>query len=152
MAMTIKGQWLGVVGLGVMLTVGACAPADPPAKPSFATDVLPVMEAHCTRCHGANGLMLDPGVTSPTPLFRGPPKDGYFTQYGDMPGCPTMMPAAVVTKDNPNPGCQGASKLALRIKQYIHTDALRMPPPPSDPLSEWDLKLLDNWVDSGASP
>jgi hypothetical protein len=140
---------LGFVGLGLALTTTACAPADPPAKPSFATDVVPVMKAHCTRCHGANGLMGDPGVTSSNPLFHGPPTDGYFTQYGDMPGCPTMRQGGVMGS---NPGCQGAYSLRVSIKLYVHTDALRMPPQPSDPLSEWDLKLLDNWVDSGAMP
>ncbi len=145
MAMTIKRQWLGFVGLGVMLTLGACAPADPPVKPSFATDVLPVMEAHCTRCHGDNGsLNPDPQVINPT--FRTAPTDGYFTQYDDKTGCPTLRA--------PGPaGCQGAKALGLTtMKVYIHTDALRMPPRPSDPLSEWDLKLLDNWIAAGAPP
>src|SRR5258708_23647939 len=89
------------LGLALALLMTACAPADPPAKPSFATDVLPVMEAHCTRCHGGNGLLLDPGGTPSNPIFKGPPLDGYFTQYGDMPGCPTMRqgPGAL--------GCQG---------------------------------------------
>jgi hypothetical protein len=151
MSMTIKRQLLGLVGLGLVLalTTTACAPADPPAKPSFATDVLPVMKAHCTRCHGDKGLMGDPGVTAPNPLFHGPPLDGYFTQYGDMKGCPTMQAGALA---GTYPGCQGAFNMAAKIKIYITTDSLRMPPQPSDPLSDWDIKLLSNWVDSGALP
>src|SRR6266404_3868204 len=60
--------WVGL-GLALALLMTACAPADPPAKPSFATDVLPVMEAHCTRCHGGNGLLLDPGGTPSNPIL-----------------------------------------------------------------------------------
>ena len=138
--MTTK-QLIGFVALGLALAAGACAPADPPEKPSFAKDVLPVMEAHCVRCHGANGMLNgDAQVTNPT--YRTPPNTGYFDSYDDKAGCTVQ---GVM-------GCAGAKTLAASIKIYIHTPSLRMPPKPSDPLSDWDLKLLDNWVDSGAMP
>lgn len=123
------------VALTLGLGLGACAPADPPVHPSFATDILPVMEAHCTRCHGGNGtLTADPGGTSSMALFRGAPLNGYFTQYEDKTGCPTAQ-------------CAGAKTLAASIKVYVHNPKdLRMPPPPSDPLSDWELKLIDNWA------
>lgn len=135
--MTTK-QLLGLVALGLTLSLGACAPADPPVNPSFATDVLPVMKAHCVRCHGANGMLnADPGVTSTLALYRMAPTNGYFDTYEDKPGCvPTMTTY-----------CGGAKTEAALIKAYIHFgNDMRMPPLPSDPLSDWDIKLLDNWT------
>ena len=141
MATTIK-QRLGFgfmgVSLALALALGACAPEDPPANPSFAKDVLPVMKAHCVRCHGANDkLNGDPYSYPGFNKYNLPPNTGYFDTYEDKMGCvPTQTTF-----------CAGAKSLAAEFPIYLHASTnMRMPPAPADPLSDWELKLIDNWV------
>ena len=125
------------LGFGLALVMGACAPADPPADPSFATDVLPVMKMHCTRCHGDGGtLNADPNSLPP---YNTAPEVGYFTSYDDLPAAECKTAPAIL--------CTGAKTNAVTIHAYIHLpDESRMPPRPAARLSDWELQLLDNWT------
>ena len=127
--------------LPLALIVACGASADPPpANPSFAQDVLPVMNEHCVRCHGAGGE-LHGDKTSTNPAYQSPPETGYFNQYDDT------VVNGMVTK-------AGAKSLATEIKLYVHFgEMMRMPPAPAEPLSDWELKLIDNWVGApGTTP
>lgn len=139
MATTIK-QRLGFIGIGLALALGACAPEDPPANPSFAKDILPVMKAHCVRCHGANDKLNADPLSYPGPgpnKYNKPPITGYLDSYDVKAGCvPTQTSL-----------CAGAMALAPLIVAYIRDPSdLRMPPKPADPLSDWEIKLIANWA------
>lgn len=94
------------------------------------------MIARCVRCHGAGGHL------NGDPLYeRGtPPTDSYFAQYDDSGDC---VGAAAMTD-----ACmRGAKYYAGQIKVFIHLEGPgRMPPPPSDPLSDRQLEVLDRWL------
>jgi mono/diheme cytochrome c family protein len=139
MATTIK-QRLGFMGIGLALALGACAPEDPPVNPSFAKDILPVMKAHCVRCHGANDKLNADPLSYPGSgpnKYNMPPVTGYLDSFQDKAGCvPTQTSF-----------CAGAKTLAPSINVYVHfTSDLRMPPKPADPLSDWEIKLITNWT------
>ena len=133
------------LGLGLALTMGACEPADPPADPSFKTDVLPVMQAHCVRCHGANNtLNADPLSQAKPTAYNVAPETGFFDHYEDR-----MMGEGGCSL----PKCAGAASSALTIQLYIHNaPTTRMPPLPAEALSDWELKLLDSWTGTLAKP
>ena len=137
----------------------ACAgcavyPAEP-TSPTFAKDVQPILAAHCTRCHGGGGGILRKeiinGVESPSGVIQ-----CYLDNFADRGDC-TQNDAGV-----PSPTCQPgaqtcATSPAFRIfmEMYIHlpeSNPKRMPPPPSPPLNEWELTVVDRWIVNGAPP
>jgi hypothetical protein len=122
------------VCLGLGLSLAACAPPDGPAAPSFETDVKPIMLANCVRCHGQGGtLNTDPGLTGmlkgKTPLLT------YLDQYDSPQKTCSGVP------------CQGAMKSAISISTYITLSNYdRMPPRPSDPLSDHEIGIIQRWA------
>ncbi|HEX3697917.1 MAG TPA: hypothetical protein VH374_21265 [Polyangia bacterium] len=131
--------------LGLAIGAGACEPADPPADPSFKTDVLPLMQGHCVRCHGANNtLNADPLSQAKPTAYNVAPETGFFDHYEDR-----MMGEGGCSM----PRCTGAASSVLQIQLFIHAaSTTRMPPLPAEGLSEWELKLLDNWTGTLAKP
>ena len=133
-----RGAVLGSAALAV-LTFSACQ--EPvPKTPTFAVDVKPIFEAHCVRCHGAGGtLNKDPRAQEPAA-----PPNGYLDQYDDKVSC------ALDAAGNIPDSCLGGARYEAEhgnIRFYIHAKTgLRMPMPPSDPLSPWELELVDNWL------
>ncbi|HEY2903304.1 MAG TPA: hypothetical protein VGL59_22160 [Polyangia bacterium] len=128
-----------LVCLGLAIGAGACEPADPPADPSFKTDVLPLMQAHCVRCHGANNtLNADPLSQAKPTAYNVAPETGFFDHYEDR-----MMNEGGCMLGK----CAGAASSIATIQLYIHNPpTLRMPPLPAEALSDWEMKLLDNWT------
>jgi hypothetical protein len=130
----VRSSW---AWLALVVLAGCEEPV--PATPSFATDVRPIFEAHCVRCHGAGGtLNVDPRseeVAQPA---------SYLGQYDDVVDC---TPDAA---GNAPPTCVGGARYEAEIgniKPFIHGEVdPRMPPPPSDPLSRWELAVIDNWL------
>jgi hypothetical protein len=124
------------IGLGAL--AGACGPEHVPFEPTFATDVRPIMLSRCVRCHGGGGtLNKDPDHTG---LGAGAaPIDGFFDRLED--DCP----------DGAVTGCHGLLHYATppaQLPLYIHatSDDMRMPPPPSRPLSDLQLQVIDRWL------
>ena len=129
------------VSLAFVLAVVALSGCEKPVPetPTFAADVGPNFAAHCVRCHGAGGtLNSDPRAVNPdTP-------GAYLDQYADKVDCtldamglvpPTCVPAARFEAESGN------------LKVYLHgPEQLRMPPPPGQPLSPWELAVVDNWL------
>jgi hypothetical protein len=107
---------------GALLVGAAGCGNDAPLFPSYATDVKPILDAHCIRCHGAGGTdNLDP----------------------DMPPI-----AANNNAKMPNPGedfrtYAGAVKSAGLFKTTI--DTWPMPPPPSTALTPYERDTLVTW-------
>jgi hypothetical protein len=122
-------------------------PAEP-TSPTYANDVHPIFMARCARCHGAGGMLrkeLINDAESPAGVIQ-----CYLDNYEDRGDC-TLNDAGA-----PPPSCQpGAHTCAtaagykIFMEMYIHlpeSNPRRMPPPPSPPLNEWELKVIDRWI------
>jgi hypothetical protein len=142
MAITRPIRTLVGRALATALVLGAAGcstyPAAP-AEPAFDTDVLPIFQSHCTRCHDNN---LDGGPLHQ--VFRpdasgGPIKAGAPQLNAFGPCYPT---------DGGVPLCYLPSYGAA-IHTDIHRaedDSQRMPLPPSRPLNEWEMNVVDTWL------
>jgi hypothetical protein len=146
------GLFGGLVAALALGGVGCVSYPSPPSQPAFDTDVLPIFQAHCTRCHGNGpdgGAFNAAGVPGTTYNAAGPPQpDGPFlTQFGDT--CPPLADGGAGTCFNsPASKCIcGALVYAPMITMYIDPDySERMPPPPAPPLNDWELKVVNAWT------
>jgi hypothetical protein len=135
----------------VLIGVAACSPAKPDS-PTFANDVRPILIAHCTRCHGGGGMLNgDPISTSPT--YRTPPLDGFFDTYEDQGDC-TADGGSI---PRPPVCMHGAHSYAVAPLQSLWTSYVPslMPPPPAAALNDWELSVLNHWIQNpvcGAGP
>jgi hypothetical protein len=115
-----------------------------PKNPSFDVDVKPLFEAHCVRCHGAGGtLNKDPLSVLATEV----PGNGYLASYQDVRDC---TPDAML--NTPKDCARGARSEAEMgsIDFYLHfPGVLRMPPAPSEPLTDWEMELVETWLKNG---
>lgn len=116
----------------IVLFLDACVAKDPGAvRPKrmveFARDIQPILNAHCTECHG--GVKAAGSVSF---VYE----DQVINAEGDSG-------TAIVT-----PGDIDASELFTRI---ISTDDDRMPPTDGHaPLSEDNVELIRRWIQEGA--
>ena len=133
--------------------VGCVSYPSPPSQPAFDTDVLPIFQAHCTRCHGngpdggAFNVASVPGVVYPDGGGPNVPTGPFLTQFGDT--CEPLSDGTPGTCANPNAVCShcGALIWVTQIKQYIDPGfTLRMPPPPAPVLNDWELKVVNSWT------
>ena len=130
-------------GLAAALALGAAGCTiypSAPAEPAYDTDVLPIFQAHCTRCHDNN---LDGGA--PHTVFL-PAANG-----GPMMATPPSLSqfGPCVVSDGGAPTCYnpGAGGYALPIQMFVHlTTSVRMPLPPAPPLDDWELNVIDAWA------
>ena len=112
-----------------------------PVAPAFDTDVLPIFQAHCTRCHDNN---LDGG---PNHAAYRPDANG-----GPLPaGAPHLaLFGPCYPSDGGAPVCYAnAAAYRVLIGTDIHraeSDILRMPLPPARQLDEWELNVIDAWL------
>src|SRR3954462_5618391 len=105
---------------GIALLAGAAAPAFG-AAPDFRRDVLPVLQAHCLKCHGDGAKKGGLDLRSPALMLQGG----------------TTGPAVVA----------GNSAKSLLIEQVTQG---RMPPGRAAKLSGGQVATLRAWVDAGA--
>lgn len=138
MRLTEKTLALAALALAALATV-ACAP-EKPATPSYARDVAPIFEAHCTRCHTSkNGGPLANPATGKTPLVC---RLDFYD--GDPATCAPADGGA------PPPACWGAHFCATSfggpLKSYINGVTDPMPPPPSTLLNDWERDIVERWV------
>jgi hypothetical protein len=129
----------GLAAVLGMLQIGCTVYPAVPAQPAFDTDVLPIFEAHCTRCHGAgpNGGALNnayiPGMGN---LQAAAPCLNQFGNNSNSYTCPA-----------------GAASYATRglIWKYIQPGYVqRMPPPPAPLLDPWEMEVIDAWISENA--
>jgi mono/diheme cytochrome c family protein len=111
-----------IAGIVMAATLAACNPA-PPAEPTWDADVGPLLAAHCVRCHRSPPF-ADPAIQTPT-----------------RPRVPaTRLDVYEVT----------AMESALIVGQVTRSDpAFRMPPPPSDRLTHYEIEVLTRWDRNG---
>jgi hypothetical protein len=133
------GGWFGGVALAALALAGCEKPV--PATPTYSKHVLPILEAHCVRCHGSGGtLNADPHSLEPTSS----PPNGYLNQYEDKVDCtPDANGLYPLT-------CVGGAHYEAvngNLYDFIHGIAQpRMPLAPAAPLDDWELSVLDNWL------
>jgi hypothetical protein len=131
-----------VRGLSLALALGGAgctAYPSAPAEPAYDTDVLPIFQAHCTRCHDNN---LDGGP--PHTVFLPAANGGPMT--AEPPSLSQFGPCVV--SDGGVPTCYppGAGGFHAVIQTNVHlTNSMRMPLPPSAPLDDWELNVIDAW-------
>ena len=121
----------------------ACAPDEGPvpANPTYANDVRPIFIAQCVHCHGAND-MLNVGDVNGAP---NKPAYCYLQRYESTGDCsnPGML-AADCKRGAGSALC--TTQVPLRINL---ASSLRMPPPPADPLTNWQKEVIYNWEMTG---
>ena len=122
-----------------------CSPEPPPANPTYMNDVRPIFIAHCTRCHG-EGEMLHSMIQANG--FANKPSFCYLQRYDDAGDCSGTPP-------NPEVCFFGASAplCVMQAPLYITQPAgseLKMPPPPADPLTDWETEVITRWAANGA--
>ena len=105
------------ISAAVAVGAAACGPSVP-ANPDWATDVLPILQARCNRCHDATIGRADPAIkqTSASPRTA----IGDFTNQASA----TMFGTLIVT--------------------YV-TTLKTMPPLPAAPLDDWEIEVLKNF-------
>jgi hypothetical protein len=100
-----------------------------PVMVSYERDIKPLMEAHCIRCHGAGGtLNADPDI--PQIMNVRQPNATDFTSLVSANGHVGLMTYT------------GPGEVALESSVNL----LPMPPPPSDPLTQYERDLLFTWA------
>jgi len=130
-----------IICLSALAGLAACQPSKP-GTPTFSDDVQPILVAHCTRCHGAGGMLRgDPMSTLIT--YKSPPIDGFFNNYDDQGDC-------IVDGGSPPrpPICMhGAHTYATTfLSLWTNYVPSLMPPSPAAPLNDWELNVLNRWI------
>jgi mono/diheme cytochrome c family protein len=138
-SMRAHGLLLVTVLTGAALVAGAGCLNAIPDRPSYERDIKPLMEAHCIRCHGAGGtLNTDPDIPPPPHAkVQGPPLNSDFTSLQGENGHFGLMNYTL-----------GGSPGVVFLKTYVEGTLGPMPPPPADPLTNWERDLLFTWANN----
>jgi hypothetical protein len=151
----LVGLFGGLAAALALGGVGCVAYPSPPSQPAFDTDVLPIFQAHCNRCHGDGpdgGAFNAAGVPGRTYNSAGPPQPNgpFLTQFGDT--CPPQADGSAGSCFINATNCKcGAFVYAqpptFYISEYIAPGYSEpMPPAPAPPLNDWELKVVNAWV------
>jgi hypothetical protein len=144
---TQSPELMFVVAGALALLAGCQEPV--PGQPTYTTDIKPLFEAHCVRCHSADGV---DGSTGKDPrAINGYATDQPVSHLGSFADVGDCDPDAGF--DAQPPCVRGAQYEALvgPMSLYIHTTlSVRMPLAPSEPLTSWELSLVDKWIANGA--
>ena len=131
------------LALALAGAVLGCSP-QVPANPTYTNDVQPIFIAHCVRCHGAGEMLHTMLING----FPNSPSWCYLHRYDDMGDCTTMPIDPAVCKFGAH-----ATLCVTQAPSFITQPAdspSRMPPPPSDPLTDWETETILRWTKNGA--
>jgi hypothetical protein len=122
----------------------ACS-EEPPAVPSWDVDVYPILRGSCGHCHGVTAR-FGSGLTPETryDICNSEPFNTFFAAE--------KVWITGFNEQMQKPNVAGASPSASLLAAYTKTSflpAMRMPPPPADPLSDYQQTVLQRWVDAG---
>ena len=117
--------------------------------PTYTNDVRPILMAHCVRCHGAGGtLNTNPDVTS---VVLPAPRQCYLQRFEDEGDCTDRNDLTACRRGAGYCGTLNGtvSLITERVLSSPET-GLIMPPPPAEPLNDWEKEVLTRW--STATP
>jgi hypothetical protein len=169
-----KARLIHLLRIGLLASVGAWGAGctvypSTPSQPAFDTDVLPIFQSHCIRCHGAgppdggphpalNPLNLNPGSAvnydggqSCYLLTAGQfarADDAGIHQYS-VPDLTRFGPCQMKGVCNPRLGGAGAyagPTGPIETDVHMRGNCSQMPPPPAPVLDDWELKVIDAWT------
>jgi len=117
--------------------IAGCTPVEPPARPAWDQHVMPLLQGRCNHCHGETwGKNLDPDSGAPLP----PATRLDFC----MNGTAAMQEVGVGVSF----GAAAALKMFFmpQFEPDAKTGRANMPPPPAEPLSEYEYQVLKKWA------
>lgn len=126
--------------LTLAMAVLACS-EDPPPVPSWDLDVYPILRGSCGHCHGAT---VKPGFTPESRYdicTSAPFNTAFAAEKLWISGFDDVKQQPFVAGAGPS-----ASLLATYTKSGF-LPAMRMPPPPASPLSDYEQTVLQRWAD-----
>jgi hypothetical protein len=138
------GRCLSLIAVAALAALAGCGEEPVPEHPTWEPTMRQLFAAHCVRCHGLGGtLNRDPlvfgGTDSPARL--------YLDRFADEGDC-TYDPVSMTVPASCRPGAlSNAASIKLYAVTAKDTDGMRMPPAPSDPLSDWEKQLVARWCD-----
>ena len=129
-----------LVVLGVSIAVAGCSDDDDgngtmdpgPTPVAYATEIQPIFDAECVRCHGEGGnggLDLRPGVSRDNMV--GIESQGYAPALRVVAGSPST---------------------SVLHEKVADTGAFGTAMPPSTGLSSGEVELIRRWIEEGANP
>jgi hypothetical protein len=111
--------------------------------------VLPIFEAHCTRCHDNNPdggplhEVFRPDASGGPVTARPPGLSVFGPCYPYNGGALACYSNAAAFAVSPQPGQPG---LIYTDIHRAEDDVLRMPLPPARPLDDWEMNVIDAWA------
>ena len=149
-AIRARGRaWMGIVAVSIALTScgdsNPSAPTNPEPSSSFAADVQPIFDAHCTSCHaiGVFGFNLTGGEEqNGLTLTINNSYDGLVNQ-------PTFQRPDLAPTLRVDPGSPANSYLMQKIESDTPKVGERMPLS-NPPLTAAQISIIRRWIERGA--
>jgi hypothetical protein len=123
--------------LGLWLLAAGCGPGEPPSRPAWDQDVMPLLQGRCNGCHGETVGEVDPTTGKPreSPRSRLDFCSGDTAAFRELgitgvAGAVVFLPPLFATQLEPDP----------------KTGRALMPPPPAAPLTDYEYRVLKKWV------
>ena len=125
---------------GVALGCGSDMP-EVPANPKYTTDVAPILNTHCIRCHGL-GDMLHTMIVNGYPNS---PSVCYLQRYDDEGECTDPNSTTCLHGAGYCGTRDGTESLITSMINMPNDSSSRMPPVPADPLSDFEKAVINRW-------
>jgi hypothetical protein len=130
---------------GVALGCGADMP-EVPANPTYTADIAPILNTRCIRCHGLGDMLHTMLVNG----YPNSPSVCYLQRFDDEGDCTTAGSATCKHGAGYCGVRMGTDSLITSMINMPNDVDSRMPPPPNDPLSDFEKAVINRW--STASP
>jgi hypothetical protein len=125
---------------GVALGCGSDMP-QVPANPTYTADVAPILNLRCIRCHGL-GDMLHTMIVNGYPNN---PSTCYLQRYEDEGDCADPN-STTCKRGAAYCGTRvGPESLITSMINMANDSSERMPPPPTDPLTDFEKAVINRW-------
>lgn len=125
---------------GAALGCGSEMP-EVPANPTYASDVAPILNLHCIRCHGLADMLHTMIVNG----YPNSPSTCYLQRYEDEGNCAVPGSADCMHGAGYCGTRMGTDSLITAMINMPNGSTGRMPPPPADPLSDFEKAVINRW-------
>lgn len=135
----------------LLLACGSEAEPPIPEMPSFATDVRPILEKHCTRCH--NETLS--GDTNPMTGGLDRPSLCHLNRFESTGDCSdTGISTGACSLGAEYCGTKTGDPPSSYISTFVSIaqDEGGMPPPPAAPLSAREKEIILRWTSADPAP